>query len=122
MSGSANGKVTALLELPAGAVTVQAAPPELLSQLNVLQVTGIPRKAFLELLRAPGFPLTVSRLGHLRLVDRVEFVAWLRQRPAPAAPVPANDAAGTPAEDGSEALLRELGCERVQPKARARAR
>jgi len=52
MSGSANGKLTALIELPAGAVTVQAAPPELLSQLNVLQVTvhepEVPEPAHLE--------------------------------------------------------------------------
>ena len=66
-------------ELPTEGLVVQAAPPELVSQANCEAALGLPRAAFLELLREPGAPTTI-RVGKLRLVDRVAFVAWLKAR------------------------------------------
>ncbi|AGP40268.1 hypothetical protein [Sorangium cellulosum] len=52
----------------------------MLSQKNVEAVTGIPARVFLDTIRAPGFPLPVTKLGKLRLVPREAFVAYLRAR------------------------------------------
>ncbi|WP_437304815.1 hypothetical protein [Sorangium sp. So ce388] len=50
----------------------------MLSQKNVESVTGIPARVFLDTIRGPGFPLPVTRLGKLRLVEREAFVAYLQ--------------------------------------------
>jgi hypothetical protein len=50
----------------------------MLSQKNVESVTGIPARVFLDTIRGPGFPLPVTRLGKLRLVQREAFVAYLQ--------------------------------------------
>ena len=89
------------LELPDGAVTVTAAPPELVSQKTSEATLGIPRRPFLEALggyQAAGGE--VLKLGRLRLVRPADFVGWLaRRRPAElAAPV-----------SGADQLAAELG-------------
>ena len=97
MTGEA---VTVTMSLPAGALSVVAAPPELVSQRTSEAVLGIPRRSFLEAVRmfeAGGG--IVAKLGKLRLVDRVAFVAWLRTRREQAAPE----------ADGVAALAAELG-------------
>ena len=75
--------VALTIAVPRSALTVAAAPPELVSQKTSEAVLGIPRRAFLDSLpafRAQGGE--VATLGKLRLVDRVAFVAWLRSRGA----------------------------------------
>ncbi|WP_437666848.1 hypothetical protein [Sorangium sp. So ce1182] len=69
---------TATLAIPLNGLTITAPPPEMLSQKNVETVTGIPPRVFLDTIRAPGFPLPVTKLGKLRLVEREAFVAYLR--------------------------------------------
>jgi hypothetical protein len=68
--------IRASIELPATAVMVQAAPPELVSQKTSETVLGIGKRAFLESLpayRAAGGD--VIALGRLRLVKRERYVA-----------------------------------------------
>jgi len=98
-------QIVTTLSIPAEAITVIAAPPEMLSQKNIEAVTGIPARVYLEEIRSPGFPLKVIKLGKLRLVDRAAFVAWLRER------VPPSRAANDVAEERDEVteLLAELG-------------
>jgi hypothetical protein len=70
--------IRASIELPATAVVVQAAPPELVSQKTSETVLGIGRRAFLESLPAfRGSGGEVIVLGRLRLVNRASYVAWL---------------------------------------------
>lgn len=74
--------IRASIELPATAVVVQAAPPELVSQKTSEAVLGIGRRTFLESLpafRAAGGE--VIALGRLRLVRREGYVAWLSREP-----------------------------------------
>jgi hypothetical protein len=66
------------IAIPLDALTVFAPLPELLSQRNVESVTGIPARTFHAMIRASGFPLPVSRLGKLRLVDRAAFVSHVK--------------------------------------------
>jgi hypothetical protein len=71
-------RLTVTLELPPGALVVQAAPPELLSQRTSEAMVGVPRLAYLASLpsyRAAGGE--VLALGRLRLVRRAQYVAWL---------------------------------------------
>ncbi|KYF51657.1 hypothetical protein BE04_25495 [Sorangium cellulosum] len=75
---SATATATATLAIPLDGLTITAPPPEMLSQKNVEAVTGIPARVFLDTIRAPGFPLPVTKLGKLRLVEREAFVAYLR--------------------------------------------
>ncbi|WP_437338446.1 hypothetical protein [Sorangium sp. So ce394] len=75
---SATTTATATLAIPLDGLTITAPPPEMLSQKNVEAVTGIPARVFLDTIRAPGFPLPVTKLGKLRLVQREAFVAYLR--------------------------------------------
>lgn len=79
-SGSNHGTatITTVVHVPAEALTLTAPPPEMISQKNSEAVAAIPARIFLEFVRAPGFPLPVTRIGKLRLVPRVEFVAYLR--------------------------------------------
>jgi len=76
---SANDFVTATLAIPSHAIRVTAAPPDTISQKNVEAATGVPARVYLEAIREPGFPLSVTRLGKLRIVNRVAFVAWLER-------------------------------------------
>jgi len=73
----APAKLIAMLELPADALTITAAPPEMISQRNVEAVIGIHARVYLEEIRSPNFPLPVVKLGKLRLVKRAAFVAYL---------------------------------------------
>lgn len=117
-------RLTTTIDLPAE-ITVTAAPPDLLSQRNVLAMTGIPPKAFLQVIRAPGCTLEVIRLGKLRLVERAPFLAWLRSHSGatrelgPANDAPAADTANPSPEDVDD-VLRELGCQREPRRAGGR--
>jgi len=96
-----------------GPVTVVASPPDMLSQRTVESVCGIGPRQFLETIRTPGFPLRVAKLGALRLVERVAFLAWLAD--------PDRVEQG-PADDLDNALLAELGVERTAPDSHTRRR
>ncbi len=112
------GEAVVSLRMPLDAFAVTAPLPQMLSQKNVEAILGVPRRAFLEALpqfrRAGG---VVSALGKLRLVDRVEFVAWLRadssSRLAALSP-PAS------AAEEADDLLRELGFGRARATGAAR--
>ncbi|CAN96249.1 hypothetical protein predicted by Glimmer/Critica [Sorangium cellulosum So ce56] len=69
---------TATLAIPLDGLTITAPQPEMLSQKNVESVTGIPARVFLDTIRAPGFPLPVTKFGKLRLIQREAFVAYLQ--------------------------------------------
>ena len=69
----------ATLCIPENAVRVIAAPPETITQRNVESVTGLSVRAYLEVVRDPGFPLTVTKLGKLRIVNRAAFITWLEK-------------------------------------------
>jgi hypothetical protein len=73
-------RVTTTVSLPPDALTVVAPSPEMISQINVEQVLGIPSRIYLELLREPGCSVTVTAVGKLRLVDRYVFRKWLEAR------------------------------------------
>ncbi len=73
-------RITTTVMLPADALTIVAPSPEMISQVNVEQVLGLPSRAYLELLREPGCAVTVTSVGKLRLVDRHEFRRWLMAR------------------------------------------
>jgi len=73
-------RVTTTVVLPPDALTIVAAPPEMISQLNVQQVLGIPARVYLELLRERDCPVAVTCVGKLRLVDRNRFRSWLEVR------------------------------------------
>jgi len=98
----AQAQAALTIALPVDGLTVIAPLPETLTQRNVEAVTGLSPADYLRAVKDPAFPLPVRRVGRLRVVDRVAFVAWLRseerrapQPIAPAAaptPVPANDA------------------------------
>ncbi|WP_437962691.1 hypothetical protein WME76_46535 (plasmid) [Sorangium sp. So ce119] len=74
----ARATATATLAIPLDGLTIMAPQPEMLSQKNVEAVTGVPARVFLDTIRAPGFPLLITKLGKLRLVPREAFVAYLR--------------------------------------------
>src|SRR5262245_21713188 len=87
--------------VPRSALTVVEAPPLLLTQRNVERWTGVPAETYLRMLRRPGGPRVIVE-GKLRIVEQVEFVAWLKRQEAPPAE------AGEPA-DGVTVLEAELG-------------
>ncbi|MDC3958915.1 hypothetical protein [Polyangium jinanense] len=129
-SRSPDGNITATLSIPRGVLQLVAPPPETLSQCNVEAVTGIPRRVFLEAIRAPDFPVPVARLGKLRIVNRVAFVAWLeenarKQSATPSSPSATNDAAPTDDTAPAEHADDILGAVGLQPRpaspSRARA-
>ncbi len=76
---SANGIVLATLAIPSDAIRVTAAPPDTISQKNVEAATGVSARVYLESIRDPSFPLPVTRLGKLRIVNRAAFIAWLEK-------------------------------------------
>lgn len=119
-------RLTTTIEIPLEALTITAAPPEMLSQRNVEAVTGIPARVYLDAIRSSGFPLPVARLGKLRLVDRTAFLSYLRtlaERPALPAltPVPTEPVVARPRplsgreRDGVDVVLGELGYRRADP-------
>ena len=71
--------VKATLVIPEKAVRIIAAPPDTLTQRNVEAATGIPPRVYLDLIRSPGFPVRVTKVGKLRVVSRLAFLAWLEQ-------------------------------------------
>lgn len=71
--------IMATLAIPPNALRITAPPPDTISQRNVEAMTGIPPRVFLEVVRAPGFPLSVTRLGKLRIVNRIAFVDWVER-------------------------------------------
>ncbi|WP_437523314.1 hypothetical protein WME79_33860 [Sorangium sp. So ce726] len=87
----------------------------MLSQKNVESVTGIPARVFLDTIRRPGFPLPVTRLGKLRLVQREAFVTYLQALAGDPAP---RRAAAEDERTGVAAVLAAVGLEPVrQPRA-----
>jgi len=68
-----------MLAIPNEAIRVTAAPPDTITQRNVESATGVPPRAYLEAVRDPGFPLAVTRLGKLRIVNRAAFITWLER-------------------------------------------
>ena len=113
----ATASIMTTLVLPPEALTIFAAPPDLVSQANVDAVVGLPGRTYLELLRRPDCSVKITRLGKLRIVHRVEFLAWLRTLPS--AP-PSND----PSEGsgaGLEALAEEFDLKQ-SPTTRSRRR
>ncbi|HZX00737.1 MAG TPA: hypothetical protein VFF45_00690 [Bacilli bacterium] len=106
-----NGKasLTTTIEIPTEAITLTAAPPDMLSQKNVETVTGIPARVYLEEIRAPGFPLPVMKLGKLRLVERGPFLEYLRTLVRGGS----SGIDGPQAATKADAFLAELGYKRV---------
>ncbi|XXT16496.1 hypothetical protein WME91_16240 [Sorangium sp. So ce269] len=107
--------VTATLAIPLDGLTIAAPQPEMLSQKNVESVTGIPARVFLDTIRAPGFPLPVTKLGKLRLVRREAFVAHLQAMASDRVPRRA------PAEDGRTGVAAVLAAAGLEPARQPRA-
>jgi hypothetical protein len=99
----ASATVSMTVALPVAALTFVASLPELISQENVELVLGIPQRQYLEILRLPECTVEVIVCGKLRLVRRVEFVAWLCAPRATCSEQQTNDAS-----DGSNASLDAL--------------
>ncbi|MCC6556019.1 MAG: hypothetical protein IT372_23910 [Polyangiaceae bacterium] len=121
--------IKAVIEIPrealrgiagAAAVAVAGPAPDLLSQKNVGAITGIPPRVYLELIRSQGFPIAVTRLGKLRLVNRAAFVAYLESL----ASIPGfSPPLATPDDDNDlvDRILADAGLERKFPAGRTRA-
>jgi hypothetical protein len=99
------GAVTIPLAIPRELLTMVEAPPDTVTQHNVMAVTGITKRTFLELLRRPDAP-PVTKIGKLRMVERVVFVGWIRARAGQPERAPSLG-------DGVDAVLAELGLERM---------
>lgn len=97
------------IPVPREALTMIAAPPDTLSQMNVEQATGVPARTFLEMIRRPGFPVRVTKLGRLRVVDRLAFVGHVRGLGETVRDAEARAEGTEP--DGESELLEELGLE-----------
>ena len=127
-SGAAPGKgiggvINTSVELPHESITVVAARPARVSQWTVGAHFSLDPRGFLEVIRAPGFPVRVIKLRKLRLVPYAEFLAWLTERAsetrqASAGSSPANDAehdSETDPDASLRQLEKELGLERTKP-------
>jgi hypothetical protein len=108
------GTVRLSFDVPVPAVTVVQPPPDLLCQKNIEAVTGIGPSVYLEILRRPDFDVPVTKIGELRLVSRVAFLAWVDglSDEAGVAPLPepglaANDAHPITAAGVLEEIRRE---------------
>ena len=112
----APARMTAIVEMPTEAFIVTAAPPDMVSQKNVEAVTGIPPHVYLEEIRSPRFPLPVIKLGKLRLVKRVDLLAYLDSL-ASGPGLTREDDARTDDEELDD-LLAEVGLERCRPAGR----
>jgi hypothetical protein len=73
-------RVTTTVVLPPEALTIVAPQPEMISQVTVEHVLGVPSRTYLELLRERDCPVAVTSVGKLRLVDRSLFRGWLEAR------------------------------------------
>lgn len=100
------------LVVPRGVFEQQPPAPELVSQANSMEVLGLPKRRFLELVRSPGYPGRVLKLGRLRLVRRTELLAHLEATPAQRSSPGANGAAAL-ASRAVHGLARRLGLEEV---------
>jgi hypothetical protein len=100
--------------IPRSALTVVASPPVQVTQHNVEETLGLPRRTFLvlarEYARAGG---VVLALGKLRAVSTEAFCEWLRRR-APGALEEVDETTNGAPESEDERLARELGLE-VRP-------
>jgi hypothetical protein len=94
--------------------------PHLITQHNVEEVLGMPSRTFLELLRRPGFPLPVMRLGALRGVEHAKLLNWLLSGGAASLGLPANETRPIAAPTAAD-ILDELGLE-PDPRRRQRSR
>lgn len=66
--------------LPSGAIQLVNPPrPAFVSQKTSLAILGIPPDRFLLMVRAPGFPLRVTSVGKLRMVETEPVIAYLRE-------------------------------------------
>ena len=102
-------------------LTVIAPRSAMLSQLNVEHELGMPPRTYLEMIRAPGFPVSVKCVGKLRFVHREDFIAHLDTLTA--RPPSNGSPKGEEGADDVEAVLQEMGYERVSAsKKRRRAR
>lgn len=109
-----------MVELPISAIAVTAPAPDLLSQKNVTAFTGIVPRVYLALIRSQGFPLPVTKLGKLRLVNRVAFVAYLESL----ASGPGLSVRPATADDDDalvDRILADVGLRRKLPAGRAPA-
>jgi hypothetical protein len=92
--------LTMTFALPPDAFAIFLPHPEMVSQMNVERVLGLPQRTYLELLREPDCPLPVTPVGKLRLVDRGLLRRWLGVRgKARRVALP-----NTPAPDGDDVL------------------
>jgi hypothetical protein len=73
-------RVTTTVAVPADAFTVVLPSPEMISQINVAHVFGLPARTYLELLREADCPIVVTPVGKLRLSDCRQFRGWLERR------------------------------------------
>lgn len=122
---SANGMVMATLAIPSDSIRVIAAPPDTISQKNVEAATGVPARVYLESVREPEFPLSVTRLGKLRIVNRAAFVEWLERGAFGGKPIePFNGADvemhGVDERNGTTRLLEQIGLRERQTNRRSR--
>lgn len=110
--------IQATLAIPETAIRVIAAPPDTLTQRNVEAVTGLSPRVYLEAIRTPTFPLRVTKLGKLRIVNRASFVEWLEQRElvSVAGRVDADEQRTNPVEG----ILKTVGLERCRELAKRR--
>jgi len=105
--------VEIVVPIPRSALTVHAAPPDLLGQANVTAAIGITARVYLALLRefrASGGE--VLEVGKSRLTDRAQFVAWLRARAG--APTTAASTASSTASEAVDGLAHELGLQVIK--------
>ena len=115
--------IMATLAIPPNALRITAPPPDTISQRNVEAMTGIPPRVFLEVVRAPGFPLPVTRLGKLRIVNRAAFVVWVERgafRASP--PPPVAEVAGELESESAGEILEAVGLKETARRAAGRAR
>ncbi len=118
---SANGIVMATLAIPSDSIRVIAAPPDTISQKNVEAATGVPARVYLESVREPEFPLSVTRLGKLRIVNRAAFVEWLERGAFGGKPIePFNGADAEDERNGTTKLLEQIGLRERQTNRRPR--
>ncbi len=110
MSGA---PIRATIELPAGALRIEAPAPAILTQHNCTSYVGLTPGVFLELLRRPDFPLRVIVIGKARGVEAPPFVAWLKrqtERPAVRGIAACHPVAEP---DGADEFLAEFGLRAV---------
>lgn len=128
-SARQNETISATLLVPRDAIEVIGPPPDMLSQRNVEATVGIPSKAYLSLIRSDDFSVRVIKVGKLRLVNRLAFLAWLerdgvgREGIPPSRPSNDTRVVGEESAPSSNVgrLLDTVGLERVPELRRARS-